>query len=124
MVDSKRRHDIINVMNIIEELYRILQARKHAGGEKSYVASLYEGGAGKISDKIREEAEEVIAEVMALEGDKNNDALRENLKGEAADLIFHLWVALAHYDITPADVAGILEKRFGTSGHVEKSLRR
>lgn len=111
-------------MNIIEELYQVLQKRKNSGGEKSYVASLYDGGAEKISAKIREEAEEVIAEVMALEGDERNETLRDNLKGEAADLIFHMWVALAHYDITPADVASVLEKRFGTSGHVEKASRQ
>ena len=110
-------------MNIIQKLYDVLQARKNADGQSSYVASLYAGGAEKISEKITEEAGEVVAEVLALQSDGANEGIRENLKNEAADLIFHLWVALAHYDITPADVGAVLEKRFGTSGHDEKARR-
>ncbi|MFP4313164.1 MAG: phosphoribosyl-ATP diphosphatase [Alphaproteobacteria bacterium] len=110
-------------MNIIDQLYQVLQERKSANAQKSYVASLYEKGAPKISEKIREEAQEVIAEIMALEKDAYKKDVRESLKNEAADLIFHLWVALAHYDITPQDIAGVLEKRFGTSGHEEKASR-
>lgn len=111
-------------MTIIEQLYQVLQARKGADADSSYVASLYAGGAAKINGKILEEAGEVADEVAALEAASDDPALRENLKNEAADLIFHLWVALAHYDITPEDVAGVLERRFGTSGYEEKAMRK
>lgn len=111
-------------MTIIDELYDVLQKRKNAAGEKSYVASLYEKGAPKMCEKIREEAEELIVEALALEKDAGNEDIRNNLKNETADLLFHVWVVLAHYDITPGDIAEILEARFGTSGHDEKAARK
>ena len=110
-------------MNIIEKLYQTLQARKSANPEASYVASLYAKGAGKMSDKIREEAEETITEALRLEKSPDDETIREALKQESADLIFHLWVLLAHYNITPAEVGQVLEGRFGTSGHDEKAAR-
>ena len=102
-------------MNVIKELYQVLQERKGVDGESSYVASLYEAGPEKMGRKISEEAVEVLIE--GLNGDK------ESLKQEAADLIFHLWVLLAHYDISPADVGAVLKGRVGVSGHDEKASR-
>jgi len=110
-------------MNIIERLYQTLQERKSADPESSYVASLYSKGAAKMAEKITEEAEETIVEGLRLEKSPADETIREALKQESADLIFHLWVLLAHYDITPADVGQVLEGRFGTSGHEEKSNR-
>lgn len=110
-------------MTIIDELYKVLQERKDAAGDKSYVASLYAKGAPKMCEKIEEEAGELIDEALALEKDPSNDDIRKNLKNETADLLFHVWVMLAHYDITPGDIAEILEGRFGTSGHDEKAAR-
>ena len=110
-------------MNIIEQLYQVLQARKGADPESSYVASLYSKGAGKMAEKITEEAVELIDEGIRLEKSPDDAVIREALKQESADLIFHLWVMLAHYDITPADVGAVLEQRFGTSGHDEKASR-
>ncbi|MES2634520.1 MAG: phosphoribosyl-ATP pyrophosphatase, partial [Pseudomonadota bacterium] len=43
---------------------------------------------------------------------------------EMADLWFHCLVALAHYDLRPADVLAELERREGTSGIEEKALRK
>ena len=110
-------------MKIIEKLYDVLQARKSADPESSYVASLYAKGAAKMAAKITEEAGEVIEEGVRLEKSPQDGVIREALTNEAADLIFHLWVMLAHYDITPDDVDAVLEKRFGTSGHDEKASR-
>ena len=44
--------------HILDKLYDILQERKQADPEASYVASLYKEGAQRISEKIAEEAEE------------------------------------------------------------------
>jgi len=110
--------------HILEKLYEVLQARKDSEPEASYVASLYAGGAAKMSEKIREEAEEAIVEGLRLEKSSADATIREALKQESADLIFHLWVMLAHYDITPQDVGQVLEQRFGTSGHDEKAARK
>jgi phosphoribosyl-ATP pyrophosphohydrolase len=41
-----------------------------------------------------------------------------------ADLWFHCLIALAHYDLSPADVVAELERRAGTSGIEEKALRK
>lgn len=110
--------------HILTKLYEILQARKEADAEGSYVASLYSRGAGKISEKIREEAEETIVEGLRLEKSRDDESIRQALRNESADLLFHLWVLLAHHDIEPYEVFEVLEGRFGTSGHVEKAGRK
>lgn len=109
--------------HILNALYQVLQTRKGAGGEKSYVASLYEKGSPKIAEKILEEAQEFIDEAYALDKDKNDAEAQKNIRSEAADLLFHLMVMLSHHDVPPADVFDVLESRFGTSGHEEKASR-
>ncbi len=110
-------------MHILEKLYGILQDRKQADPESSYVASLYAKGSIKIAEKIREEAEETIVEGLRLEKSSQDDAIRKALTHESADLIFHWMVLLAHHDINPKDVFDVLEERFGISGHDEKASR-
>ena len=110
-------------MTIIDELYQVLQERKEASPKDSYVASLYGKGAEKMCAKIREEAEEVIVEALALNGHESVETIRNKLKGEAVDLMFHLWILLAHYNITPDDIHTIFQERFGISGHTEKASR-
>ena len=110
--------------HILSRLYAILQARKSASGEKSYVASLYAKGTDKIAEKILEEAEELIVEARLLDDSPNDAALQKNIRAETADLLFHVMVMLAHHDVPPEDVFKILEQRFGTSGHDEKAGRK
>lgn len=109
--------------HILERLYTILQNRKSASNEKSYVAGLYAGGTEKIAGKILEEAQEIIEEALALDKTPDSSDLQKNIRNEAADLLFHLLVMLAHHNVPPSDVFDILEKRFGTSGHDEKASR-
>tara|TARA_R110001592_G_scaffold3525_11_gene19887 strand:+ start:5955 stop:6302 length:348 start_codon:yes stop_codon:yes gene_type:complete len=109
--------------HILEALYNVLLTRKNAGGEKSYVASLYEKGSPKIAEKILEEAQEFIDEAYALDKDTHGTEAQKNIRSEAADLLFHMMVMLAHHDVPPAEVFEILGKRFGTSGHDEKASR-
>jgi len=47
----------------------------------------------------------------------------EALKGEAADLLFHLLVILEVRGIPLEDVLDVLRARQGTSGHAEKAAR-
>lgn len=110
--------------HILDRLYEILQARKNAAGEKSYVASLYDGGSPKIAEKILEEAQEVIDEALLLDQNPDDVQVQKNIRSEAADLIFHLIVMLSHHNAPPSDIFDILEKRFGTSGHDEKAGRK
>lgn len=109
--------------HILKQLYTVLQERKNAGAEKSYVASLYAGGSPKIAEKILEEAQELIDEALALDSNPDNPTLQKNIRNEAADLLFHMMVMLSHHNVPPKDVFAILEERFGTSGHDEKASR-
>jgi phosphoribosyl-ATP pyrophosphohydrolase len=74
-----------NVLSILEE---ILEQRKSASAENSYVASLYNKGTDQILEKIREESAEVI---MAAKGDGNDKIIHE-----VADLWFHVLVLLRY----------------------------
>lgn len=109
--------------NILDVLYKVLLTRKGADGDESYVASLYEKGSPKIAEKILEEAQEIIDEALALDKDANNPELQKNIRSEAADLLFHLMIMLAHHDVPPSEVLEVLEGRFGKSGHAEKAER-
>lgn len=112
-----------NQQHILDQLYDILQQRKDAGGEKSYVASLYEKGSPKIAEKILEEAQEFIDEAFHIHNERDNAEVQQNLRSEAADLLFHIMVMLSHHDVPPSDIFDILEERFGISGHDEKAGR-
>ena len=100
---------------ILNELYRVLQERKTATADKSYVASLYAGGAEKIGKKVGEEATEVV--IAGLTG---NDS---EIVNEMSDLWFHCLILLAHRNISPEQVLVELENRFGRSGIEEKASR-
>ncbi len=113
----------MNNTHILDQLYDILQDRKNAQGEKSYVASLYEKGTPKIAEKILEEAQEFIDEATLLDQDNTSPETQKNIRAEGADLLFHTLVMLAHHDVPPAEIFKILEDRFGVSGHNEKAAR-
>ena len=82
---------------------------------KSYVRSLLEGGADKIASKIREEADELCRAIAGEPADR--------VAAEAADLVFHAMVGLAHRAVHWRDVANALAKRLGVSGVDEKASR-
>jgi phosphoribosyl-ATP pyrophosphohydrolase len=107
----------------LAELADILETRKPACGgdpEKSYVARLLHKGPDAFLKKIGEEATEVV--MAAKDADHGGD--RRKIVCEVADLWFHSMVALAHYELRPADVIEELERRLGTSGLEEKALRK
>jgi phosphoribosyl-ATP pyrophosphohydrolase len=79
---------------------------------------LLTGGVPKIGAKIREEADEVVAAA-----DEPGLTGQNHLVHEAADLIYHLLVMLAHRDVTLEQVEGELARRFGVSGLDEKASR-
>ncbi|MEW6445694.1 MAG: phosphoribosyl-ATP diphosphatase [Pseudomonadota bacterium] len=101
--------------DILGELHTVLEARKHAAPETSYVASLYAKGRPTIAKKVGEEAAETI--IAAIQGD------RDALVYETADLWFHSMVLLAEADLHPQAVLDELARRFGLSGHEEKASR-
>lgn len=82
---------------------------------KSYVRSLLDAGAEKIAEKIREEADELCRAIAGEPADR--------VAAEAADLVFHAMVGLAHRAVGWRDVANVLAKRLGVSGVDEKASR-
>ena len=102
--------------SILNALEKILEERKSASKDQSYVSSLYSKGASAILEKISEESEEVIKAV--------NEEGRKEVIHEVADLWFHLLVLLRHEDIQIEEIESELARRFGISGHDEKASRK
>ena len=101
--------------DILNKLAAVLEARKKADPDSSYVASLYHGGTDKILKKLGEEAAETI-----IAGKNGN---RDEIIYETADLWFHSMVLLTHNNIDPQDILNELDRRFGLSGIEEKANR-
>jgi phosphoribosyl-ATP pyrophosphohydrolase len=107
----------------LARLAAVIESRKAANGgdpAASYVARLLHQGPDAFLKKIGEEATEVV---MAAK-DADHGGERTKIVNEVADLWFHCLIALAHYDLSPADVVAELERRAGTSGIEEKALRK
>lgn len=101
--------------DILARLEATITARRASASEASYVARLHARGLPVIARKLGEEGVETV--VAALSGS------REELTGEAADLLFHLLVLLGARDVALADVLAELERREGLSGLAEKAAR-
>ena len=108
--------------DVLIRLARVLQERKQAGADESYVASLHAKGLDRILEKVGEEAVETLLAAKEL-GFRSSDATRMALVKETADLWFHTLVMLSHLDLGPEQVLYELEKRFNISGLVEKASR-
>ncbi|MEO6040513.1 MAG: phosphoribosyl-ATP diphosphatase [Croceibacterium sp.] len=102
-------------MDTLTRLEQVIRERRSAAPETSYVASLTARGLPVIARKLGEESVEAL--VAALAGS------REELVGEAADVLFHLLVLLAAKDVPLSDVLAELDRREGTSGLAEKAAR-
>jgi phosphoribosyl-ATP pyrophosphohydrolase len=102
--------------DMLEKLAEVIEQRKSADPESSYVASLHEKGMHGILKKVGEEATETIIAAMGSDD--------RQLVYETADLWFHTLVMLAARGLGPADVLRELERRFGLSGIEEKAARK
>ena len=100
----------------LQQLAQVLERRKQADPDSSYVAKLYSKGLDSILKKIGEEATETV---MAAK-----DGVADKIIYETADLWFHTMVLLAHQGLGPDDVLKELERRFGLSGLEEKAGRK
>jgi phosphoribosyl-ATP pyrophosphohydrolase len=113
----------MNAVDALARLAQVIESRKPAQGgdpEKSYVARLLHKGPDSFLKKIGEEATETV--MAAKDVDHGGD--KSKLVGEVADLWFHCMIALAHYDLSPADVVAELSRREGLSGLDEKAMRK
>jgi phosphoribosyl-ATP pyrophosphohydrolase len=103
----------------LDALQQVLQERKQADPESSYVASLHAKGLNKILEKIGEEATEVILAAK----DAKDELTTKDVIAETADLWFHCLVMLSHLGQDHQAVLAELERRFDLSGLVEKAGR-
>lgn len=99
----------------LNRLAEVLESRKSADPQSSYVAKLYAKGMDSILKKVGEEAAETI--IAAKDGDP------QKIIYETADLWFHTLVMLAHVGLHPNDILNELARREGLSGLVEKASR-
>ncbi|MEK7806840.1 MAG: bifunctional phosphoribosyl-AMP cyclohydrolase/phosphoribosyl-ATP diphosphatase HisIE [Chloroflexota bacterium] len=88
---------------ILDELFGVIRDRQRESPEGSYTAGLLREGAGRIAQKVIEEAGE--AAIAAVQGD------RDNLPKEVADLMYHALVLLAATGVTPKAVWEELRQR-------------
>lgn len=112
-----------HLSDALARLAATIETRKprHGGDpQASYVARLLHKGPDAFLKKIGEEATEVV--MAAKDVDHGGD--KAKLVGEVADLWFHSLIALAHYELSPADVIAELVRREGTSGIQEKAMRK
>ncbi len=101
---------------ILAALTKILEERKQADPDSSYVAKLYHKGLDTILKKVGEEATETV--IAAKDGEK------EQIIYETADLWFHSMVMLSAFDLSYEDILKELGRRFGVSGIEEKASRK
>jgi phosphoribosyl-ATP pyrophosphohydrolase/phosphoribosyl-AMP cyclohydrolase len=103
---------------VLADLETVIEARalERAGGSRpSYTKTLLDAGRPKQVSKIREESEELA---VALESESD-----DRVVSEAADVLYHLAVALKGRKLSFRQVFDELKKRFGTSGIDEKASR-
>ncbi len=101
-----------------EFLYQLearLKARREAGEEHSYTASLFAAGENHILRKFGEEAIEVVLAAKAGGG--------EELVHEVADLWYHTLVLLGWHKLSLQQVIEELQRRQYRSGLEEKASR-
>lgn len=106
---------LVIMKDTLEKLAAVIEQRKTADPDSSYVAGLYAKGLDEILKKVGEEATETV--IAAKGGDQ------AQLVHETADLWFHTLVMLAERGLGPKDILNELEGRFGLSGLDEKAAR-
>ncbi len=105
--------------DILQQLESVLEQRRNADPQQSYVASLHEAGLNKILEKLGEECVETILAAKDSEG----GADKGQLIHETADLWFHCMVMLSHLGADSQQVLAELDRRFDLSGLEEKASR-
>ena len=92
-----------NDISFIAELESIIESRKSATANTSYTRELFDKGTPFIAQKVGEEAVELS--IAAVQG--NEDEIR----AEAADLVYHLLVLLSNSGLKFSDIAAELSQR-------------
>ncbi|MEE2776470.1 MAG: phosphoribosyl-ATP diphosphatase [Acidobacteriota bacterium] len=89
-------------------LWQVLAERRDAGDlDSSYTARLLDAGPDRIAQKVGEEATETIIAGQRLQ----RGEAREEVIGETADLVYHLFVYLLALGVDASEVVDELKKR-------------
>ncbi|NGM58948.1 MULTISPECIES: bifunctional phosphoribosyl-AMP cyclohydrolase/phosphoribosyl-ATP diphosphatase HisIE [Bacillus amyloliquefaciens group] len=104
---SSEKADAQDRFGILNELESVIAKRQAEMPDGAYTTYLFREGVDKILKKVGEEAAEVIIAA------KNRD--HEELKWEAADLLYHLLVLLREQSLPLDDVLDVLAKRHSAS---------
>jgi len=105
-----------NAYGVVDTLYHTIQERKNADPSTSWTAKLLSKGENTILKKVVEEAGEYCF------AHKDDD--EKEMVYEAADLTYHMLVALASKNISPDRIKQELASRFNMSGIAEKNSRK
>ena len=112
---TKVEIDTTAAYGVIDTLYHVIQEKKNDDPKSSYTAKLLQGKENSMLKKIVEEAGEFTFAI------KDND--QEEIVYEAADIIYHMLVAMASKNVSPDRVKQEIARRFGMSGIEEKNSR-
>lgn len=112
---AKVEVDTSDTYGVIDNLYHVIQEKRNDDPKKSYTAKLLQGDENSMLKKIVEESGEFTFAI------KDND--EKEIVYEAADIVYHMLVALASKNISPDRVKQELARRFGMSGIEEKNSR-
>jgi phosphoribosyl-ATP pyrophosphohydrolase len=99
----------------LETLDERIALRAAASLDESYTAKLIAAGVQRVAKKLGEESTEAV--IAAVAGN------RDELTGEAADVLYHLLVLLRAAGVPLSDVMATLEARTAQSGIAEKASR-
>jgi phosphoribosyl-ATP pyrophosphohydrolase len=92
----------------LDELWRIIEARRTSGAADSYTARLLTGELDQLLKKIGEEAAEVV---MAAK-DESHGGSNAALRYEAVDLLYHLCVTCVRAGVSAGELAAEIKGRF------------
>lgn len=95
--------NVASATAFLDQLSGLIAARHRAMPQNSYTTSLFRDGTARIAQKVGEEGVE-----LALARMKNDP---EEIKNEAADLLFHMMVLLEDAGLTLGDVVAVLQQR-------------
>ena len=90
-------------VHVLEELFEVIESRKHSAPQGSYVAKLLHEGMDRIGKKVIEEAGETVI--------AGKNGIPAETIHEVADLWFHSLILLSASGLSPADIWKELESR-------------
>lgn len=102
--------------DILTQLEALVEQRRGANPDTSYIAKRLKQGTEKIAQKVGEEAVECVIAAMKKS--------KPEIISESADLIFHWLLLLADGGVSVSEVMDELKRREGTSGLDEKARRK